>query len=214
MSPTRTAPPVDPECGTTWRSVSDALFGGLGPRLDADTLGLARSFELTNRDALLAGRPYDERELQLPGPAGDLPSVFTPDGHAGMAPGLYWAHGGGMVAGSRFGAVEALEAAAGVGAVVVSVEYRLAPATLAGLLLCCPRLDDRMSTVAANQFDDGIPWTRASNEFGWRCLLGERVGTDDVTAYEGPGRATDLTGLPPTLVDVGSVARTLARASA
>jgi acetyl esterase/lipase len=75
---------------------------------------------------------------------------------------------------------------------------------LAGLLLCCPMLDDRMASVSANQFGDAILWTRASNEFGWRSLLGERAGMGDVTIYEAPGRATDLSGLPPAFVDVGS----------
>jgi acetyl esterase/lipase len=73
-----------------------------------------------------------------------------------------------------------------------------------GLLLCCPMLDDRMTSIAANQFGDDMVWTRASNEFGWRSLLGSRAGTDDVTIYDAPGRATDLGGLPPTLIDVGS----------
>jgi acetyl esterase/lipase len=75
---------------------------------------------------------------------------------------------------------------------------------LAGLMLCCPMLDDRMTSCSSDQFDDVILWTRASNEFGWRSLLGDRFGTDEVTIYEVPGRATDLAGLPPTLVDVGS----------
>lgn len=75
---------------------------------------------------------------------------------------------------------------------------------LAGLLLFCPMLDDRMGTVSSRQCADTLTWTRASNGFGWRALLGERVGTDEVTIYEAPGRATDLTGLPPAYVDVGS----------
>lgn len=36
------------------------------------------------------------------------------------------------------------------------------------------------------------------------CLLGDRAGTDNVSVYEAPGRADDLTGLPPTFIDVGS----------
>jgi acetyl esterase/lipase len=65
-------------------------------------------------------------------------------------------------------------------------------------------LDDRMTTLSSDQFDDAVLWTRASNEFGWRSLLGDRAGTDDVGIYEAPGRASDLAALPPTLVDVGS----------
>jgi acetyl esterase/lipase len=249
------APPLDPECGGIWRTISESMFEGRGPRVDADSLEATRNFELSTREALLEGRPYSHRELQLPGPAGDLVlSVFTPDALAAPGPAVYWVHGGGMVAGSRFGASEGVDAGAAVGAVITSVEYRLAPEhpapapaddcyagllwvaehadelgidparvvlggasaggglaaatalrvrdhggpALAGLMLCCPMLDDRMTSCSSDQFDDVILWTRASNEFGWRSLLGDRFGTDEVTIYEVPGRATDLAGLPPT----------------
>jgi len=35
-------------------------------------------------------------------------------------------------------------------------------------------------------------------------VLGERAGRDDVSPYVAAGRATDLSGLPETFVDVGS----------
>lgn len=75
---------------------------------------------------------------------------------------------------------------------------------LAAQALLCPMLDDRDSTVASTQFVDNTLWSRDSNRFGWSCLLGDRVGTDDVSMYAAPGRATDLSGLPPTFIDCGS----------
>ncbi|MCK9931339.1 alpha/beta hydrolase [Frankia sp. Mgl5] len=75
---------------------------------------------------------------------------------------------------------------------------------LAGLLLLCPMLDDRMHTPSSRMTAD-LSWTRSSNQTGWRMLLGDRVGTDNVTTYAAPGRATDLSRLPPTFIDVGSV---------
>ncbi|MCK9902640.1 alpha/beta hydrolase [Frankia sp. Cpl3] len=75
---------------------------------------------------------------------------------------------------------------------------------LAGLLLSSPMLDDRMNTASAHM-TGALPWSRTSNETGWRMLLGDRVGTDDVSLYAAPARATDLSGLPPTFIDVGSV---------
>jgi acetyl esterase/lipase len=75
---------------------------------------------------------------------------------------------------------------------------------LAGLLLGSPMLDDRMTTVSSGQFGDDVLWSASSNRFGWRSLLGERAGTEDVSVYEAPGRMVDGGGLPPTLVDVGS----------
>lgn len=75
---------------------------------------------------------------------------------------------------------------------------------LAGQLLCCPMLDDRDATVSSAQIDGIGIWDRASNQGGWFALLGSRRGTDHVSAYAAPARETDLAGLPPTFIDVGS----------
>lgn len=48
------------------------------------------------------------------------------------------------------------------------------------------------------------PWDRAMNEVGWRALLGDRCGGDEVSAYAAPARATDLSGLAPAFVEVGA----------
>lgn len=76
--------------------------------------------------------------------------------------------------------------------------------SLLGQVLMCPMLDDRNDTVAARQFDGSGGWDRTSNTMGWTALLGSRRGTDDVSVYAAPSRATDLSGLPPSLIDVGS----------
>jgi acetyl esterase/lipase len=47
-------------------------------------------------------------------------------------------------------------------------------------------------------------WDRTSNETGWAALLGEARGGPDVSPYAAPARATDLSNLPPTFLDVGS----------
>jgi acetyl esterase/lipase len=65
-------------------------------------------------------------------------------------------------------------------------------------------LDDRMTSTSSEQFGEDLLWTRESNDYAWRCVLGERAGTDDVSPYEAPARATRFDGLPPTLIDVGS----------
>ena len=77
------------------------------------------------------------------------------------------------------------------------------PAVL-GQLLVCPMIDDRDATVSTRQFDGVGMWDRGANAVGWRALLGERYGTDDVSVYAAPARARDLSGLPPTFIDVGS----------
>ncbi|TDT16406.1 acetyl esterase/lipase [Ilumatobacter fluminis] len=71
-------------------------------------------------------------------------------------------------------------------------------------LLDYPMLDDRGRTVSTTQFDGIGVWDRVSNETAWRASLGDRYQTDDVSIYAAPARATDLSGLPPAFIDVGS----------
>lgn len=75
---------------------------------------------------------------------------------------------------------------------------------LAGQVLMCPMLDDRDQTASSAQWDTEGIWIRSSNVTGWTALLGDRRGTDGVSIYAAPARATDLTGLPPAYIDCGS----------
>jgi acetyl esterase len=79
---------------------------------------------------LNAGAPTvaSEREIQIDGPAGPLRArVFTPPG-SGPHPGVVYYHGGGYVIMSpETHAKLAKEICIGAGAVVVSVDYRMAP---------------------------------------------------------------------------------------
>lgn len=76
---------------------------------------------------------------------------------------------------------------------------------LIGQMLQCPMLDDRCNSVSAEQMRDVGVWDTRSNLTGWNALLGARRGGDDVSCFAAPARATDLSGLPPTFIDVGSV---------
>jgi len=67
-----------------------------------------------------------------------------------------------------------------------------------------PMLDDRDATMSSHQFSGIGVWDRGSNVTGWTAYLGERCGTDDVSSYAAPARATDLSGLPPAYIDVAS----------
>ncbi|MFD5618743.1 alpha/beta hydrolase [Streptomyces yangpuensis] len=73
-----------------------------------------------------------------------------------------------------------------------------------GQLLLCPMLDDRGATVSSRQAAGVDVWDRTSNATAWRALLGDLYGTADVPPYAAPARATDLSGLPPAYIDVGS----------
>lgn len=73
--------------------------------------------------------------------------------------------------------------------------------------LIYPMLDDRNTTVSSRQFTEGHGhiWPRESNIFAWNALLGEgHADRDDISPYVAPARATDLSGLPTTYIDVGS----------
>ncbi|RBY84689.1 alpha/beta hydrolase [Blastococcus sp. TF02A-26] len=75
---------------------------------------------------------------------------------------------------------------------------------LAGQVLMAPMLDDRNDSASALQMAGTGVWDRAANEVGWNALLGADRGSDGVSPYAAPARATDLSGLPPAIIDVGS----------
>lgn len=73
-----------------------------------------------------------------------------------------------------------------------------------GQLLMYPMLDDRNDRPSTAQMAGLGVWDRTANETGWNALLGAARGGAGVTPYAAAARATDLTGLPPTLLDVGT----------
>jgi len=101
----------------------------LVPRLDAEALAQIRPFASTPLEAVLDGRVVERREVTIPTPDGaEIPlAILRPSG-ATAAPCVYWIHGGGMVMGDRYSQIDIpLEWLDLFGAVVVSVDYRLAP---------------------------------------------------------------------------------------
>ncbi|MFF8774528.1 alpha/beta hydrolase [Kitasatospora sp. NPDC015120] len=74
----------------------------------------------------------------------------------------------------------------------------------AGQLLLSPMLDDRNDSFSAHQLAGHDTWDRTSNATAWQAALGERRGTVGLPPYAAPARATDLSGLPPAYVEVGS----------
>jgi len=71
--------------------------------------------------------------------------------------------------------------------------------------LTYPMLDDR-TCVRPRPDDAGrFVWTPSANEFGWQSYLGLKPGSEGVSQYAAPGRETDMTGLPPAYIAVGSL---------
>ncbi|GAA2750407.1 alpha/beta hydrolase fold domain-containing protein [Amnibacterium kyonggiense] len=66
-----------------------------------------------------------------------------------------------------------------------------------------PMLDDRDATASAREFEhlrEGL-YDGAANRESWRFYL----GGGEADALAAPARATDLSGLPPTFIDVGEL---------
>ncbi|MEV8634168.1 alpha/beta hydrolase [Streptosporangium sp. NPDC051023] len=101
-------------------------------QLSSEVLAQLRQLPSTPIESLLAHRQVDRREITVPAKDGaPIPlSVFSPAStdRTTAAPCVYWMHGGGMVMGDRFSQIDIpLEWLDEFGAVVVSVDYRLAP---------------------------------------------------------------------------------------
>jgi acetyl esterase/lipase len=200
-------------------------------------------------------------DRSVPGPEGapDITvRIYRPVQASGTLPGIYFIHGGGMILGDVQGEDPvATMICDQVGAVVVSVEYRLAPENphpapvedcyaglvwmarhadelgfdpgrlaidggsaggglaiatallardrgfpkLRFLMAIYPMIDDRNETPSSHEIIDIGIWDRAGNIEAWQWYLGD--GKPD--QYAAPARAEELSGLPPTYIDVGTV---------
>jgi acetyl esterase/lipase len=196
----------------------------------------------------------------VPGPEGapDISvRIFRPVNASGTLPGVYFIHGGGMILGDVEGeSAVAEQVCEQVGAVVVSVEYRLAPedphpaqaedcyaglvwmarntaelgfdpdrlalyggSAGGGLVIAVallardrgfpairfqmpiyPMIDHANETSSSHEITDIGVWDRAANIEAWDWYLGG--GKPDY--YAAPALADDLSGLPPTFIDVGT----------
>jgi acetyl esterase/lipase len=65
----------------------------------------------------------------------------------------------------------------------------------------CPMIDDRNVTPSSHEITDVGIWDRDGNIEAWKWFLGGAPADQ----YAAPARAEDLSGLPPTFIDVGVV---------
>lgn len=76
---------------------------------------------------------------------------------------------------------------------------------LAKQILVYPMLDDR-TTVPDEELVPFLVWSYEDNLTGWSAYVGkDEIGTAKVSKYAAPARETDLSGLPSTYMDVGSL---------
>lgn len=67
-------------------------------------------------------------------------------------------------------------------------------------ILNYPVIDDRMQSPSMRAFDATPLWTSGATADMWQHYLGDPEGRGDVSVYAAPGRAEDLSGLPPAYV--------------
>jgi len=65
-----------------------------------------------------------------------------------------------------------------------------------------PMIDDRNETQSSLAITDVGVWDRKANLESWKWYLGDSPA--EVSIYAAPARATDLSGLPPIFMDVGT----------
>ncbi|MBV2357128.1 alpha/beta hydrolase [Streptomyces sp. J2-1] len=126
-------PPFDPELAEALAPLKDAMPPGMTPE-DIQVARRGPGMELLNLFDVTVDGAFTAEDRTVPGPEGAPPVsllICRPTGleHRSTAlPVLYHVHGGGMVLGNNRAGVDApLSWARELGAVVVSVEYRLAP---------------------------------------------------------------------------------------
>jgi acetyl esterase/lipase len=76
---------------------------------------------------------------------------------------------------------------------------------LAQQLLIYAMLDDRTIVPDPHLPPEYLVFSYDDNRTGWGALLGPAYQGGDVSPYAAPARATDLSGLPETYVDVGDL---------
>lgn len=100
--------------------------------------------------------------------------------------------------------VAGVSAGGGLAAATALLARERGGPAIAAQMLVCPMLDDRNDSVSAHQMAGTGAWDRTANATGWAAYLPGAAGGPDVPPTASPARADDLTGLPPTYLDVGS----------
>jgi acetyl esterase/lipase len=119
--------------------------------------------------------------------------------------GLAWVHEHASDLGvdpSRIG-VGGASAGGGLAAALALLARDRGELAVAFQLLIYPMIDDRQVTPSSTWID--AIWPPSANTFGWTSYVGSGKGGPDVPAYAAPARATDLAGLPPTIISVGAI---------
>jgi acetyl esterase/lipase len=72
-------------------------------------------------------------------------------------------------------------------------------------LLIYPAINDSNIDQVSNSVPENLFWSRENALIGWQSYLGGKQASEAVDVYAAASRATDLAGLPPAFVAVGSI---------
>jgi acetyl esterase/lipase len=100
--------------------------------------------------------------------------------------------------------IAGVSAGAGLAAGVMLLSRDRKGPRVCAQLLACPMLDDRAASLSSQQFENGRGFYTAWGRYAWECVLGEASEERSVSQYVAPGRAEDLSDLPPAYIDAGS----------
>lgn len=75
---------------------------------------------------------------------------------------------------------------------------------LARQILVYPMLDDRNQSPDPAR-EPFLTWTYDDNYTAWKAVLGDTLGTADVSPVAAPARLSDFTGLAPAYIDTGDL---------
>ncbi|MCE7797144.1 alpha/beta hydrolase [Sphingobium sufflavum] len=122
---------------------------------------------------------------------------------------LLWMHGQASDLGIDRSRIAVLGESAGGGhAAMLAIAARdRGEVTLAFQALIYPMIDDRTGSNGwmPPPYIDVVSWTPANNAQGWTALLGVPAGSSVLPKGSVPARITDVSGLPPTYIAVGSI---------
>lgn len=99
--------------------------------------------------------------------------------------------------------IDGVSAGGGLAAAATLLSRDRGGPALLGQMLICPMLDHRNDSDSGWQMLGTGAWDRTANETGWSAYLGD-LPAESVPAYASPAVADDLSGLPPTFIEVGS----------
>ncbi|MFB7718584.1 alpha/beta hydrolase [Nocardia sp. NPDC056100] len=140
-------PALDPELAALLTAMP------LVPEITPEILTQLRRYPSTSIEELLSTRSVERREAIAPAADGsDIAlTILTPAAAEAASPCVYWMHGGGMIMGDRYSQLDIpLDWLDATGAIVVTVDYRLAP--------------EHAGTIPVEDCYRGLCWIAAHSE--------------------------------------------------